>query len=184
MKKTFILLVAVCLISIGANAQKLGHINGQELVEHMPEYTKAYEELVAYKQQFEEALKTMEQEYQTKISEFEKNKNTWPDVIKQNKIAEIESKRQSIYDFQETASQDVSAEELKKIDPILKKAKQVIEEVAKANNYIYIFDSSTGTLLYMGGDDITGLVCTKLGIPDYTKEVKTPAAPKQETPKK
>lgn len=178
MKKTLILLAAGCLITISSFAQKLGHINGQELVEHMPEYKKAYEDLLVYKQQFEDALKTMEQDYQAKINDFEKNKNTWPDVIKNSKISEIEAKRQGIYEFQESASQDVSAEELKKIDPILKKAKQVIEEVAKANNYIYIFDSSTGTLLYMGGDDVTALVCAKLGIPDYSKEV-TPEAPKK-----
>ena len=171
-----------CLLTLSSFAQKLGHVNGQELVEHMPEYKKAYDDLLVYKQQFEEALKSMEQEYQGKINDFEKNKNTWPDVIKQSKVAEIEAKRQSIYDFQETASQDVSAEELKKIDPILKKAKQIIEDVAKANNYVYIFDSSTGTLLYMGGDDVTGLVCAKLGIPDYSKEVK-PEAPKTEAPK-
>lgn len=176
-------MAAGCLLTLSSFAQKLGHLNGQELVEHMPEYKIAFDELNVYKGQLQNELQTMEQSYQTKINEFEKNKNTWPDVIKQSKVAEIETQRQSIYDFQETASQDVSAEELKRMDPILKKAKQVIEDVAKANNYVYIFDSSTGTLLYMGGDDVTSLVCTKLGIPDYTKEVK-PEAPKTEAPKK
>jgi len=171
-----------CLLTLSSFAQKLGHVNGQELVEHMPEYKKAYDDLLVYKQQFEDALKAMEQDYQTKVADFEKNKNTWPDVIKQSKVSEIEGKRQGIYEFQESASQDVQAEELKKIDPVLKKAKQMIEEVAKANGYIYIFDSSTGTLLYMGGDDVTTIVCAKLGIPDYSKEVK-PGVPKPEAPK-
>jgi len=32
-------------------------------------------------------------------------------------------------------------------------------------------------MLYMGGDDITKLVCTKLNIPDFTNEAKE--APKK-----
>ena len=87
-------------------------------------------------------------------------------------MKEIEAKRQGIYDFQEQASADVSAEEQRKIEPILNKAKQAIEDVAKANNYTYIFDAGAGSMLYMGGDDVTKLVCTKLGIADFTNEAK------------
>jgi len=56
MKKTLFLIAAVCLTSVAAMAQKLGHINGQRLVEKMPEYKVAYDELTAYKQQYEVAL--------------------------------------------------------------------------------------------------------------------------------
>ena len=177
MKKGLILLVAACLGTVTAFSQKLGHINGQNLVEHMPEYKTAYEELTVYKKQFEDALAVMQQEYQAQIADFEKNKASWPQVLAQSKVTEIQQKEQSIMDFQESASSDVSAEEQRKIDPILKKAKQAIEDVSKANGYTYVFDSGTGTLLYLGGDDVTKLVCTKLGIPDFTNEVATPPAP-------
>ena len=39
-----------------------------------------------------------------------------------------------------------------------------IEEVGKAHGFTYIFDSSMGATLYNGGEDVTGLVKTKLGI--------------------
>ncbi|MBX7051475.1 MAG: OmpH family outer membrane protein [Flavobacteriales bacterium] len=172
MKKGIIVIAAVCLSAVGAFAQKLGHINGQSLVEHMPEYKTAYEELNAYKQQYETALQAMQTEYEKMIQEFEAVRETAPKVILETKAKDIEMKRQGIYDFQEQASADVSNEELKKIDPILKKAKDAIEKVGKANNFTYIFDSGTGNLLYMGGEDVTKLVCTELGIPDYSNEVK------------
>jgi outer membrane protein len=92
-------------------------------------------------------------------------------------VKEIQAKEQGIYDFQEQASADVTAEEQRKVEPILEKAKKAIEEVAKANNYTYIFDAGSGSMLYMGGEDITKLVCTKLGIPDFTNETKE--APKK-----
>jgi outer membrane protein len=184
MKKGIILIAAVCFMTISGFAQKLGHINGQSLVEHMPEYKKAYEELNAYKQQFEQALVQMQTEYEQMIADFQKIEQTSPKVILDSKVKDIEAKRQGIYDFQEQASADVSNEELKKIDPILKQAKKAIEDVAKANGYTYVFDSGTGTLLYLGGDDITALVCTKMGIPDFTNEVTTQETTTPATPKK
>ncbi len=174
MKKGIILIAAFCMTTIGSFAQKLGHINGQTLVEHMPEYKQAYEELNKYKQQYEVALENMQKEYDAMIKDFEKVKDSAPKVILDTKVRDIEAKRQGIYDFQEQASADVSSEEMKKVDPVLKMAKAAIEEVAKAQGYIYIFDSGAGSLLYTGGDDITKLVCAKMGIPDYTNE----AAPK------
>jgi outer membrane protein len=176
MKKGILLIAALCFTTISLYSQKLGHINGQSLVEHMPEYKTAYEELNAYKKQYEDALQAMQVEYETMIAAFEKEKETAPKVILETKVKNIEAKRQGIYDFQEQASADVSNEEMKKIDPILKMAKAAIEEVAKANGFTYIFDSGTGTLLYMGGEDITKLVCAKLKIPDFTNET-TPATP-------
>jgi len=61
-------------------------------------------------------------------------------------------------------------EEQRKLEPILNKAKDAIESVAKAHNFTYVFDASSGTLLYMGGEDVTKLVCTHLGLPDYSTE--------------
>jgi outer membrane protein len=170
MKKGIILIAAICFTTVTSFAQKLGHINGQKLVEHMPEYKTAYEELNAYKKQYEDALIAMQKDYEQMVAEFQKVENTAPKVILDTKVKDIEAKRQGIYDFQEQASADVSNEELKRIDPVLKKAKAAIEEVAKAHGYTYVFDSGTGTLLYMGGDDLTKLVCENLKIPDFTNE--------------
>lgn len=177
MKKGIILIAAICMTTISSFAQKLGHINGQTLVEHMPEYKLAYEELNKYKQQYEVALENMQKEYDAMIKDFEKVKDSAPKVILDTKVRDIEAKRQGIYDFQEQASADVSNEEMKKVDPVLKMAKGAIEEVAKAQGYIYIFDSGAGSLLYTGGDDITKLVCAKMGIPDYTNEAIPNVAP-------
>jgi len=143
----------------------------------MPEYKTAYEELNVYKKQYEDALVAMQTEYEKLVADFQKAEQTAPKVILETKVKEIEAKRQGIYDFQEQASADVSAEEQRKIEPILNKAKQAIEDVAKANNYVYVFDAGAGSMLYMGGDDVTKLVCTKLGIPDFTNEEKE--APKK-----
>jgi outer membrane protein len=177
MIKKLSLTALLCGMMMAVQAQKLGHINGQMLVEHMPEYKTAYEELSTYKKQYEDALLAMRTEYEKMIEDFKKAEQTAPKVILDTKVKEIQAKEQGIYDFQEQASADVTAEEQRKVEPILEKAKKAIEEVAKANNYTYIFDAGSGSMLYMGGEDITKLVCTKLGIPDFTNEAKE--APKK-----
>jgi outer membrane protein len=180
MIKKLSLAIVFCGLWMVGQAQKLGHINGQMLVEHMPEYKTAYEELNTYKKQYEDALLAMRSEYEKLIEDYKKAEQTAPKVILETKVKEIQAKEQGIYDFQEQASADVSAEEQRKVAPILEKAKLSIEEVAKANGYTYVFDAGSGSMLYMGGDDITKLVCTKMGIPDFTNDAKeTKEAPKK-----
>lgn len=164
--------MAVCLTTIASFAQKLGHINGQNLVEHMPEYAAAYDSLKTFKEQFEAELVRLQGDYEKMVAEYQKaaKEKTLPASILEAKVGAIEAQQQNIYAFQETASAEVSKEEQKKVEPILTKAKAAIEKVAKANGYTYIFDAGVGTLLYMGGDDITKLTCAELGIPDYTVE--------------
>ncbi|MFM7308987.1 MAG: OmpH family outer membrane protein, partial [Flavobacteriales bacterium] len=72
MKNIILLLVLFVTISSSITAQKLGHINGQLLVEHMPEYKVALTELDSYKKQFEDALTVMRQEYEQMIQEYQK----------------------------------------------------------------------------------------------------------------
>ena len=67
------------------------------------------------------------------------------------------------------------------LQPLIDKIGKAIEDVAKENGYAYIIDASTGVLLYRGGDDVTDLIKTKLGIP-LTPTTETPAptpAPKK-----
>ena len=60
--------------------------------------------------------------------------------------------------------------------PLIDKVNKAIDVVAKESGFTYIFDSGTGFLLYLGGEDVTLLVMDKLGI-------KKPDAPKPGAPK-
>lgn len=180
MKKGILLIAVVCISSFASFAQKLGHISGQELVEHMPEYKVALEELKAYEQQLSQAMGAMEEEYRKMIEAYQKEQATAPQVVLEQKERDIMRKQEDMQNFEKTVTDDLNNAQVTKMEPILKKAKETIEQVAKDNGYTYIFDSSTGTLLYLGGDDITSLVCAKMNIPDYSKEVKAPeTAPKK-----
>ena len=72
----------------------------------------------------------------------------YTDLVKQDKIAEITGLEQRIQSFQQNAQQALQSKEQELLEPILQKARNAINEVAKEGKYTYIFDKSMGTLLY------------------------------------
>jgi outer membrane protein len=87
------------------------------------------------------------------------------DAIKQDKIKEITNLEERISEFQQSAQKDLQSQEEKLLRPIIDKAKKAIEDVAKENNFTYIFDSGVGVLLYQNdSDDIMPMVKKKLGL--------------------
>ena len=90
--KKFII-CAICAICgfTTANAQaKFGHVNSQEIIQAMPEYTKAKTEIEALTTQYEADLKSMQDELQKKAEAFDKEQATLPDNIKQRRQTELQ----------------------------------------------------------------------------------------------
>ena len=83
MKKLIICaLCAICGFTT-ANAQgKFGHVNTQEVMQAMPEFTKAQNEIKALQDQYEADLKSMQDELQKKGEAFDKEQATLPENIK------------------------------------------------------------------------------------------------------
>jgi outer membrane protein len=172
MKKMMMAVMMITLTTM-MNAQKIGHTDGQVLLFSMPEITKVNTDLEKISQDFTNTMNEMQKDYQAKATEFESNQATWPDAIKQ-------SKYKAIMDLQ-TANTELEKSRNDMLQPLIDKIGKAIEDVAKENGYSYIIDASTGVLLYRGGDDVTDLIKTKLGIP-LTPPTETPAptpAPKK-----
>lgn len=160
-----ILLIAVMAITTTAFGQKLGHINSNDLLLAMPERANVETEIKNYATELENQLQVMSSEYQAKIQDYQTKEATMTEAIKQVKIQEITDLETRITQFQQTAQKDLQSKEESLLKPIIDKAKQAIEDVAKENNYTYIFDAGVGVLLYhKDSDDIMPLVKKKLGL--------------------
>jgi outer membrane protein len=163
-QKTLILLLFTVL-STGLFAQKFGHLNSNELLMAMPERATIEEEIKNHAKTLEARMMGMQKELETKYQNFQANEATMSDAIKELEYKELTDLDQRIKDFQATAQEDLARKEKKLTDPLIQKVKKAIEEVAKENNFTYIFDNSAGFLLYTGGgEDVTALVKKKLGL--------------------
>src|SRR5690554_3778655 len=169
-----IAIVAVVFFSAGvANAQqKMGHINSGEILQAMPEVKTADAAFEAFRQTKLSELEAMDKERQAKIVTFQEKYQT---LTEQNQAAlgpelealnqEIQNIEQRINDLDQKAQTDLTQKREELYKPILDKAENAIKAVAKEQGFAYVFDTQNQAVVYFeGGQDITALVKTKLGI--------------------
>jgi outer membrane protein len=165
MKKVLLTLMVCVGFILSAQAQKFGYLNSNELLAMMPESIEMQEELQTYAKGLESQLSAMQAEYEKKVVEYQQNETSYTDVIKEDKIREIESIQQRVVEFQKNAQQSLSEKEAELFTPIRDKAMMAIDNVAKEGNYTFIFDSGSGSFLYAAeSENVLSLVKSKLGL--------------------
>lgn len=169
MKK--VLLSIIVLIFVGSSAaiaqkNKFGHINSNQLLQMMPERDSAKAAIEYHAKELEQQLQSMQTELETKYSEYIEKQKTYSDIVKKTKEEELTQMQQRVQNFQTTAQQDLQTKEQQLLKPIIEKAQNAIQKVSKSEGYTYVFDTSTGAVLYWPekSDDLLPLVKKELGI--------------------
>lgn len=161
------LLLISCLftgLSFGANAQKFGHIDAQNLLLNLPERSDAEVKLQSTAQEFDNQLVSMQSDLQNKYQGYQENAATWPDALREQKEREIQALDQGLQEFAQTVQGELATLEQTLLTPMIERVQKAILEVGKDHNFTYIFDSSMGATLYNGGVDVTDLVRDELGM--------------------
>ncbi len=163
--KKIVLMLALAL-PLAVSAQKFGHINTQEVFALMPELTKVKAQMDTLQNTYESQIANMQEEYQKKVADYQKNAATLNDVVKPIRQQEIAEMEQRIQLFYQTAQQDIQKKQQEYLAPLQQKMVNAIQEVGKENGFTYIFDTAMGALTYQSPDatDVAPLVKTKLGI--------------------
>jgi len=165
MKNVLLTLLLSFGILISAQAQKFGYLNSNELLAMMPESKSMQDELQSYAKGLESQLTAMQAEYEKKVVEYQQNETSFTDIIKEDKIREIEGIQQRVVEFQKNAQQSLSEKEMELFTPIREKAMAAIDQVAKEGNYTFIFDSGSGSFLYAAeSENVISIVKKKLGL--------------------
>ena len=169
MKK--LIVCAICAICgfTAANAQaKFGHVNIQEIMQAMPEYTAARSEIEKLTTQYEADLKAMQEELQKKGEAFEKEQENLPDNIKQRRYQELldmQQKIQQSYQDNQQALQKASSE---KMQAISAKILEAIKSIGQEDGFVYIMQANVNDIIpYISSTlstDVTAKVKTKLGL--------------------
>ena len=164
MKKLIIL--ALIALPMSAFAQKFAHVNTPAIVNAMPEYTAAQEELQKLSKQYQEELKRMQDELQTKLEDYQKNGESLPETMKQRRMQELQDLDTRLTQYHQTAQNDVTKQENMKLAEISEKVTKAVKEVGIAGGYVYIMDSA-GDIPFINealSTDVTDQVKAKLGI--------------------
>ena len=166
MKK--IIICAICAICgfTTANAQgKFGHVNTQEIMQAMPEYTAAKNDIDKLTAQYEADLKSMQDELQKKADAFDKEQATLPDNIKQRRQQELQEMYQKIQQSYQDNQQALQKASNEKMQAITAKILDAIKAIGQTGGYVYIMENNS--LPYISttlSTDVTAQVKAKLGL--------------------
>ncbi len=150
---------------LAQKSHKIAYVDVAEIIQIMPEYMQAQQELQKFAEQLDNQLNEMLEEYQKKVQEFQENQDIWPDAVKEIKLKELASLEANIQEFRIKAQQDLQIKQQELLQPLIDKIKKAAEEVARTRGYDYVIDSSAGILLVKPpGDDLTPYVKQKLGL--------------------
>ena len=164
MKKLIIL--ALIALPMSAFAQKCAHVNTPAIVNAMPEYTAAQEELQKLSKQYQDELKRMQDEFQTKVEDYQKNGESLPEAAKQRRMQELQDLDTRLNQYHQTAQNDVAKQEQIKLAEISEKVTKAVKEVGTTGGYVYIMDVA-GDIPFINealSTDVTDQVKAKLGI--------------------
>ncbi len=167
MLKKIALIVFMFALPLGAMAQaKFAHLNSQEVITAMPEYTKAQADLEALSKKYSEEMQRTQEEFNKKVQEFQAQADSLPKNIAERRQKELQDMAQRQEQFQQNAYQDMQKAQQEAMAPIYKKLDTAIQAVGKAEGVVYIFDVARTPIPFIGAQsiDFTAKVKTQLGI--------------------
>ena len=161
-----VLILGTSATAFGQKSYKFGHINSQELMSVMPERDSAMIVLEDFAKKLEDQLDIMQVEYNKKLQEYLAERDNLTELIKQAKEQDLNDLQTRIQGFQQSAQQEMQRKQGELMQPIVDKAQNAIQTVAREQGFLYIFDIAAGSLIFFSEDsvDILLLVKESLGI--------------------
>ena len=166
-----IALVMLLALPMGVFAQnlKFGHINAQEIITVMPEFTKAQNDIQTLEKQLTAELQRTQEEFNKKYQEFQQAiaKDSLPPNIAERRQKELQDMMQRQEQFQQDAQQQMAKAQNDAMAPIYQKLVNAIKAVGAAEGVIYIFDLARTSIPYVNESqsiNLTSKVKANLGI--------------------
>ena len=162
------LLAVLCISSVmSIEAQKFGYINSAEILQNLPDIKAANAELETLQAQMKAKLEKQIQTLQAKYDDLARKENQGEISPKelQEQAAVLREEELTLQQEEQGWQNQLLEKREELYSPILDAIETAIEEVARENDYLYIFDYSTGFLLYADeSQDVSSLVKAKLGL--------------------
>lgn len=162
----FVTMLALLLVAGGrtmGQQAKFGHVDIATVMQATPEWGAAETELQQFGENLTKEGEALQAELQKKYEEYQQKQATYSEAVAKLKQQELQDMVQRLEKFKNDAAQSIEEKQEQLLTPIRLKVLDAIKEVAKENNYTYVFDVST-QLFNSESDDLTDKVKAKLGL--------------------
>ena len=160
MKKLIVMLMMMAPVAVFA--QKFGKVNTQTIMQSLPELSKVNGELEATAKQYENELKSMQEELQRQSEAYEKAKSTMNATTQQQKEQELQGLYQKIQQTYQDNQQALQKAQQEKMQPVLNKVRNAIQDVGNTGGYTYIFEEGAAVYTGTNVEDVTSKVQSEL----------------------
>lgn len=168
MKKYFLIAWGISIATFGFS-QKFGYCNSGALLTQIPEVKAADSDLQAFQGQLTKRGQEMVKALQDKAAELDRKKQQGAISPKdlESQTAKLEEEQAAIAKYEQEVYAKLAQKREELYQPILEKVNKAMADVAKENQFMFVFDYSTQIILYADESlDVTKLVKAKLGIPN------------------
>ncbi|MGI2298524.1 OmpH family outer membrane protein [Candidatus Cardinium hertigii] len=165
---------------------KIGYVDVAYIFGQLPEAIKNGEEFQTFQEQLKNQIQLKGSELERKISDYQKQVDTFTEVQQKQKQAELNALHQSFRALEQQMPAEIEKKYKAVIQPIHHKIKQVIDKIAKEQSYAFVLakDTEAGPIVLFAQPalDLSGLVLEQLKAM-APKEMEPPVVgPKAQTP--
>jgi outer membrane protein len=160
-----------------ANAQRFGYIDTDFILNKMPEYSKAQNEINQLSEAWEKEIQESSKKIEAMYASFQAEQVLLTEEMRKERTAAIQKKESELKEYQKKVFGFNGLFFLKKqelIKPIQDKVWDAVDKVCKQNNLAIMFDKA-GELVMIYTDprhDYTDFVLDELGLGDPNDKIK------------
>jgi outer membrane protein len=155
MKKTLLVLAMIATVATTLVAQRFAYVDVEYILENLPEYQVAQQQLDAYAQAKSKEVDNKMKAIETEFKKFQAEQVLMTEQMKLNKIKEIEDLEVKAKDFQRSVfgpNGELFKKRQELIKPIQDKIFDKIQLLAKEKSFDFIFDKSSGTQMLFANE--------------------------------
>lgn len=171
-KKSILLIVVMFVMGIttlnAQQAQRIAYVDSNYILENIPEYGDAQEEINSLSKGWENEIKAIKQTVEEMYREYQSESVLLSEAQKRKKEEEIVAKEQEARNLQMQyfgPDGELFTKRTELIQPIQEKIYNAINQIAMTKNYAFVFDKATGTTILYCNDknDISDDVLDEIG---------------------
>jgi outer membrane protein len=147
MKKLFLVVCSVMLVSLSSFAQRYAVIDTKYILDKMPEYKDADTKLQQISDQWQKDIDARQAQLDKMYKDYDAEQYMLSDELKKKREDELFNKEKEVRDLQKRRfgyQGDLFTERQKLVKPIQDRVYNAVQKIAAAHSYDFILDKSEG----------------------------------------
>ena len=159
-----LLLIAVFTLGVNgfSNAQKIGHVDYQRVIDNMPETRALGTTLEKLGKSYQTEIEGLKKKLDAKVQKYTAEQATQTETTNTQRAQEVQQDKARFDQAQQAAYQEMQKRQAKDLEPIVLKAENAIKAIAATKGILYVFDAKS--LIVKEGEDLYSAATTKLNL--------------------